>query len=484
MNADSRLNRITRSANLQALEHTSTDSPLDLLVVGGGVTGAASAMDASLRGMHVGLVEQGDFAQGASSASSRLAHGGLRYLEQGHLRLVAEALRERRMLVQDIAPTLSRRLDFILPARTWWELLYMRVGVALYDLLAWAFGGRIKGAHSHLIGRARLSQLAPSIDAHKYRGAVRFSDAQIDDARHTIAVMRTAQLHGARVVSHAKAVGVHHDQTRTIRVDVDVDGNQVAVYTRSVLFACGAWSNDWSQELAGTRIVRPSKGTHIVVPRDAISMSTALISRTRKSVLFILPWAETWIIGTTDEEYDEDPSLVQPTAAERDYLLEQVNHILLRPLTTDQVIGMYAGLRPLTDARASNTTDVSREHHIVELTPNVFAITGGKYTTYRVMAQDAINIIQSRLSDEVIQSQTSHVKLIDSAPDDKDAPPEYPAAPLRFTPNHTPADVWRAVMIEGAWTADDVFARRWRLVDPSADQVAEVEEFITRLRQQ
>lgn len=480
MNSDSRLNPQTRRANLRALENSGAETPLDVLIIGGGVTGAGAALDAATRGLRVGLVEAGDFGRGASSTSSRLAHGGLRYLEQGQIRLVAEALRERRLLVEQIAPTLAHRLEFILPARNVWQLLYMRFGVAVYDLLAIAFGGRLKGARSRLIGRKKLAQVAPSLNAEMFTGAVLFSDAQIDDALHTVAVIKTAQAHGALVAHHATAAGVRPTDDSTLSVAIDADGRRFQVHAKTVLFACGAWTNLWSMDIMNSAVVQPSKGTHLAVPRDAIALDAALISRTERSVLFVLPWNDTWIIGTTDEEYTGDPEALHVTQGERDYLLDQVNDILKSPLAATDVVGAYAGLRPLPAEQTTDTTNISREHRVIELDSRVFAVIGGKYTTYRKMAKDAIDLIAPFISGSTPPSITHRIRL--RGPSVEGSPPPHVAnRPLQFTHGRNEGDVWRAIMLDGAQSAIDVLVRRWRVIQPSPQQLDEVETVITTL---
>lgn len=418
------LNEQTRARNVTALAHTTPQNALDVLVIGGGVTGAGSALDAVTRGLRVGLIEAGDYATGASSASSRLAHGGLRYLEQGHISLVHEALRERRLLVTTIAPHLTRRLDFLFPVATHPRLAYAQTGVALYDFLATAGGGSLEGRVRGYLNRSELADQAPGLRSDGMAGAVRFSDAQIDDSRHTVAVIRTAQGFGALVANYAACEDIMEDPSGLWRVRVQprgcdgaVDGSEIFIWTRSIILAVGAWTNHWAQVFDHAPLVRPSRGTHILIPRDRIALNDAVISRTEKSVLFILPWEDSWIIGTTDDDFPGDPASVAPTEADITYLIEQANLVLQDPISRKDVIASYAGLRPLPAEDVEKSTSVSREHVITQLAPGVFAIVGGKYTTYRVMAADAVDEVGGYLMGKrAPRSVTEKVPLVGAEP--------------------------------------------------------------------
>ena len=397
---------------------------LDVLVVGGGVTGAGAALDAATRGLTVGLLERRDWAAGTSSRSSRLAHGGLRYLEQLEFGLVHEALTERGLLLDKLAPHLARPVPFILPlTRRGWERPYVGAGVALYDVLSRVSrkGGALPG-HRHLSKRA-TARLAPGLDPDSYTGAIAYFDAQIDDARHTVAVVRTAVAHGALAASGVEVTGFLRDGDRVVGVTaLDREtGQELTVHARVVAGATGVWT-DQTRALLGeddtaaqAHPVRPSKGVHLVVPRAAIDLSTALIARTPSSVLFLLPWGQTWLVGTTDTPWDGDLDEPSATAADVQYLLDQANHWLVRPLTHDDVIGVYAGLRPLLVADQhldpEETAKLSREHAVTSAAPGLVQIAGGKYTTYRVMAKDVIDAAVAHLPFPVPPSRTESVLL-------------------------------------------------------------------------
>ena len=406
---------------------------VDVLVIGGGVTGAGAALDAASRGLTVGLLEARDWASGTSSRSSKLIHGGLRYLEQLAFPLVQEALRERSRLVRTIAPHLVTPLPFLLPLTSpVWQRAYFGAGVALYDVLGAAFGAdRGIPAHRHLSRRATLAAF-PGLRREAVRGAIRYWDAQVDDARHTLAVVRTAAGYGARVLSSARVVGLLRDGSGGeggdgsapdapvvgARVADLADGSSFEVRARSVIAATGVWSDDVGEMLgvsAPSLRVRASKGVHLVVPRDAIDggelPSDGLILRTATSVLFVIPWHDHWIVGTTDTPWHLDRAHPAACSADIDYLLAQVNAVLTRPVTPDRVVGVYAGLRPLLAGESDETSRLSREHAVVTPVPGLVLVAGGKYTTYRVMAEDAVDAAAAVLPG-VPPSRTAHLPLV------------------------------------------------------------------------
>ncbi len=398
-----------------------TSEELDVLVVGGGVVGAGAALDAATRGLTVGLLESKDWASGTSSRSSRLAHGGLRYLEQLEFGLVREALAERGLLLDRLAPHLVRPLAFLLPlTRRGWERPYLGAGVALYDAFSRISrkGTSLQG-HQHL-SRRSVARLAPALDTEKVVGAIGFHDAQIDDVRHTLAVVRTAASRGALVASRLEVTGLVRDGERVVGVHAtDVEsGEQLTVRAKAVLMATGVWSAQvgaWLDRPSQAPVV-PSIGVHLVVPGSAINLHTALIARTPASVLFLLPWGDCWLVGTTDTPWEGDLADPRATAADVDYLLEQANRWLTRPLGWDDVIGVYAGLRPLAvDAdeagESADTAKLSREHVVSRLVPGLVTIAGGKYTTYRVMAADAVDAVADELAVPVPASRTAFVPL-------------------------------------------------------------------------
>src|SRR5680860_698311 len=340
----------------------------DVLVVGGGVTGAGVALDAVTRGLRVALVEARDFASGTSSRSSKLLHGGLRYLEQLNLGLVREALRERELMLTRLAPHLVKPVSFLYPlTHRFWERPYVGAGLMLYDTMG---GARSVPHHKHLT-RTGARRLAPGLKPSALTGALRYYDAQVDDARHTLTVARTAVSYGATVLNSAEVVGFQHAGERVVGARVrDVEtGEQVDVRASVVVNATGVWT-DAVQTMAGGRgrfHVRASKGVHIVVPRDRINSETGLILRTEKSVLFVIPWTTHWIIGTTDTDWHLDLAHPAASRADLDYILDHVNAVLTVPLTHDDIQGVYAGLRPLLAGESESTSQLSRELSLIHI---------------------------------------------------------------------------------------------------------------------
>ncbi|HEY1479550.1 MAG TPA: glycerol-3-phosphate dehydrogenase/oxidase [Gaiellales bacterium] len=380
------------AARTQALARM-TARELDVLVIGGGITGVGTALDAVTRGLDVGLIEARDYASGTSSKSSKLIHGGLRYLEMLDLGLVREALRERELLLTRLAPHLVKPVAFLWPlTHRGWERLYLGAGLALYDRLG---GSRSVPATRHLSHRGVL-EIAPALRPDAFVGGVQFYDAQEDDARLVAYVARTARQHGAALATRVEATGFLREGGRVVGVTArDVEaGADVEIRARQVLSAAGVWTDEL-RELAGGASgsrIRPSKGIHVVVPRDRIPMETGILMRTEKSVLFIIPWGPHWIIGDTDTAWELDRANPAATSSDIDYVLEKANGMLRSPLVRDDVEGVFVGLRPLVgSSESADTTRLSREHTVESPIPGLTTIAGGKYTTYRVMAKDLVD---------------------------------------------------------------------------------------------
>ncbi|GAA2606478.1 glycerol-3-phosphate dehydrogenase/oxidase [Paractinoplanes durhamensis] len=386
---------------------------LDVLVVGGGVVGAGCALDATTRGLSVGLVEARDFASGTSSRSSKLIHGGLRYLEMLDFGLVREALRERGLLLTRLAPHLVRPVRFLYPLlHHGWERVYAGSGVTLYDTMA--LGGGLPH-HRNLTRRGALRE-CPALKKEALVGALQYYDAQVDDARHTMFLARTAAAYGAHVASRTQVIGFLREGERVTGVRVhDLEHDQTfEVRAQQVINATGVWTDD-TQALIGERgqfHVRASKGIHLVVPRDRIQSRTGLILRTEKSVLFVIPWGRHWIIGTTDTDWTLDKAHPAASSTDIDYLLEHVNTVLTTPLSRADVQGVYAGLRPLLSGESESTSKLSREHTVASPVPGLVVVAGGKYTTYRVMARDAVDACVHGLGRSVPPSCTHDVPLL------------------------------------------------------------------------
>lgn len=418
----SRLSPARREADLARLRNET----FDVLIVGGGVTGAGAALDAASRGLSVALVEARDLASGTSSRSSKLIHGGLRYLEQLDLGLVHEALHERGLLATRLAPHLVRPMPFLLPLpREPWRsgLLrgYYGAGVLAYDTFAGLFGGeRGMPLHRHLSATA-ARRVFPSLRSDTVGGAIRYYDAQVDDARLVTTLARTAASLGAVVVTSAQATAIRRaarEVTGATVLDVE-SGRSFDVNARTVIAATGVWSDDVADMLsagggpfrAGLR-VRASKGVHIVVPRAAISGEAGLILRTASSVLFVIPWGGHWIVGTTDTDWRLDRAHPAASAKDIAYILAEVNTVLDRPLSTSDIEGVYAGLRPLLAGEDESTSGLSREHAVIEPMLGLMLVAGGKLTTYRVMAADVVDRAVRRLGRGGRRSRTDGLPLL------------------------------------------------------------------------
>ncbi len=507
---------VTRSSKLGAEERaaaleTLKTKELDILVIGGGIVGTGSALDAATRGLRVGMVEARDWASGTSSRSSKLVHGGIRYLEQLDFRLVREALIERGLLLQRIAPHLVKPVRFLYPlTKPLFERLYIGAGMALYDLFSYT-GGRPPGVphHRHLT-RSQVMRAIPSLKSDAFTGGLTYYDAQVDDARYVANLARTASFYGAHVASRVRVEGFLKVGERVVGVKAhDLEtGEHFEIKARQVVNATGVWTDD-TQAMVGERgqfKVRASKGVHLVVPRDRFQSKLGLLLRTEKSVLFVIPWGRHWLIGTTDTDWNLDKAHPAATAADIDYLLEKVNEVLAVPLTRDDVEGVYAGLRPLLAGESDQTSKLSREHIVAHSVPGLVVVAGGKWTTYRIMAKDAIDEAVAALDGAYSDSITEDISLLgaegyhaawnkrsklarafgvhrvriehllnrygvmtDELLDLIRARPEL-QEPLPGADDYLQAEVVYAATHEGALHLDDVLARRTRISIESWDR--------------
>ncbi|MCW4353636.1 glycerol-3-phosphate dehydrogenase/oxidase [Hoyosella sp. YIM 151337] len=484
---------------------------LDVLVIGAGVVGAGAALDAASRGLRVGLVEARDYASGTSSRSSKLVHGGLRYLKQLEFPLVFEALRERALILHTLAPHLARPVPFLFPLqKSVIDRVWAGAGIGVYDVLG--AGKGVPGHHRHL-GRRKALTLFPGGKKQAIKGGILFYEGQLDDARHTLMLSRTAASFGAQCANSTRVMGFLRDGDRVAGAQVcDLEtGDLIDIRARHVVNAAGVWTDE-IQAMLGNRgqlKVHASKGVHIVVPRDRIDAATGLITETEKSLLFIIPcpWSDDfWVIGTTDTTWNLD--LAHPAATSRDieYILGQVNALLAKPLTRDDIVGVFAGLRPLLAGEADDSSTLSREHAVVSPAPGLTLVAGGKYTTYRVMAKDAIDaalrdvggtfepsrtettpLVGAREYEEMWSARarlaatsgltvgrlehllhrygsavTEVLELIAGAP--------QLAAPLPGGERYLKAEIVYAVTHEGALHLDDILARRTRVSIETRDR--------------
>ena len=520
---DSRLTPATRRSALDRLAASATPGEqLDVLVIGGGVTGAGIALDAVSRGLSAAVVEAQDWASGTSSRSSKLVHGGLRYLQMLDFKLVLEALKERDLLLTEIAPHLVRPLPFLYPLRRRvFERAFVGAGILLYDLLASIRRGkRALPFHRHL-SRRGLTAAFPDFAESAAVGAIEYWDANVDDARLVLTVMRTAVSYGAHAASRTQVVELTKNTDGAVDGAVLMDletGVTFPVKARTVISSTGVWTEE-SQALAddegGLRVLA-SKGIHIVVPRERIKGNAGLILQTAKSVLFVIPWSRYWVIGTTDTPWNEDLMNPVASAADIDYVIAEANKVLDRPISHADIVGTWAGLRPLLQPgtkQGTQSAKVSREHTVASPVPGLVSIAGGKFTTYRVMAKDAVDFalgadakrvpsLTARIPLEgargFLTAERELASVIDSLGWNKattdhlfhryganirdiaaiaQADPTA-AAPLAGAPAYLRAEIVYAITHEGALHLDDLMMRRTRMVyeylDEATDALAEV----------
>ncbi|HEX2294849.1 MAG TPA: glycerol-3-phosphate dehydrogenase/oxidase [Actinomycetota bacterium] len=370
----------------------------DLLVVGGGITGAGIALDAASRGMSVALVERGDFASGTSSKSSKLVHGGLRYLEQREFGLMREASVERDLL-RRLAPHLVEPIPFVLPVSSRWNRALFGVGLWTYDALASFKNMKV---HRHLSAE-ETEGFVPAMPKGKVRGGYLFYDCKTDDVRMVFAVLGQARRYGAVVANYVAAESLDGSEggcRATVRDSVS--GGKIEIAARRILVAAGVWGDRieaMSREGAEARL-RPSKGIHLVFRKDALPMAEAaafIPDAERKRMLFVIPWHDAVLVGTTDTSYEGDLDAPAVEPEDRAYCLAAVNSTFDVSLDERDIAGAYAGLRPLIAARAGATADLSRRHAVYSIAPGITGITGGKLTTWRRMARDAVDGVAAEL---------------------------------------------------------------------------------------
>ena len=464
---------------------------LDVLVVGGGITGVGIALDAVSRGLSVGLVEAHDLAVGTSSRSSKLIHGGLRYVEMLDFKLVREALSERRLLLTRLAPHLVRPVEFMLPLRhRGWERPYLGAGLLVYDTM----GGRHLPRARHMSRRAALAS-APALRPDSLIGAVRFYDASEDDALYAVYVARTAAARGASIATRVRVASFIRDETGRIlgvRADDQLTGRSLEIRARHTIAAVGVATDRLLGHATGQpqNLLRPSKGVHVVVPRSSIPMRAGLFMRTEKSIFHAIPWgSDHWLLGDTDTEWDGEIDTPVANRTDIEYVLAKVNSVLVRPVGTGEICGVFAGLRPLVAAEgAADTTRLSREHRLFSPVPGLTAIAGGKYTTYRVMARDSVDTAARDLG-STDPSTTDRLPLLGAAAslDDEDRirlrhgscasevltlaqADRTLAAPLAGAGPYIAAEAVHAVTHQGALDLDDILSRRMHVSIETADR--------------
>ena len=490
-----------RAAMRQALADAEA---FDVAVVGGGATGLGCAVDAAARGYTVALVERDDFGSGTSSRSTKLVHGGVRYLARGDVRLVREALRERGRLLAN-APHIAHTRAFAVPAYSWWEKPYYGAGLFAYDRLAMSLGI----GHTELLSEAEYVARVPTARRDGLDGGVLYYDGQFDDARLALALARTAADLGAVVLNHTACVGVETTGGRVdgLRVRDGEDGDERSVRARVVVNATGVWADEVRRldNAAARPMLEPSRGAHIVLDRAFLPGETAvMVPKTDDGrVLFAIPWLGKTVVGTTDVPVDGPSAEPRPSDDEVGYILEHAGRYLDPAPTRADVRAVWAGLRPLiSDPDADDTAALSREHVVTVSASGLVTVTGGKWTTYRVMAEDAVDHAAQTAGLPDRPADTADLRLRGWLPDalvDAEAPlagygsdadglrqlaeaePELAAPVHERLPTVTGAEIVWAAREEQARTAVDALARRTRGLFLDADASAEAADVVARL---
>lgn len=471
----------------------------DIVVIGGGATGLGVAVDAAARGFSTVLLEADDFAKGTSSRATKLVHGGVRYLAQGNVPLVREALRERAVLLAN-APHLAQPLPFVVPAYGWrgrlWDGPFYGAGLAVYDLLA----GSARLGRTSFLGRRAALAAAPGLREDALVGGVRYWDGQFDDARVAVALARTAIRGGACVVNHCRVVGITRDSVGRIdgvEAEDRETGRRFVVHSRCVVNATGVWV-DAVRRLDAPEardMVAPSQGVHVVVERRFYPATTALlVPKTADGrVLFAVPWEGSVILGTTDTPRVDLPLEPRPFAAEIDFILAEAAKYLAQPPTRADIRSAWAGLRPLVKPGADVATKrISREHAIIVSPHGLVTVTGGKWTTYRAMAEDVLaacfraNLLEPRPAGATRTLRLVGAPSPTAATTPLAAPPglhlygteaaavaSLPGADRELLPGLSEAMVRFAARFEYARTVEDVLARRSRWLFLDARRAAE-----------
>lgn len=504
---------MTRATTFQTL---SQDRVYDLAIVGGGATGLGVALDAALRGFSVVLLESHDFAGGTSSRSTKLLHGGVRYLAQGNVALVREALAERAAVLR-IAPHLAQPLPFVMPSYAWWQTSFYGLGLNLYDMMA----GRAGLGRTERLDRAQTLAALPGLQPKHLRGGVKYWDGQFDDARLALALARSAEAAGALVMNYAEVTALHRvdaspgPAVTQLTVNDWLNEHTVCIQARCVINATGVWVDRLrSQALVDrgsappARMVSPSQGVHLVVDRDFMPGNHALlIPKTRDGrVLFAVPWLGKLILGTTDTPRQDLPREPDPFDEELDFILSESARVLRRPVAKSDIRSVWVGLRPLVappDSSKAGTKTISREHTIVVDDGALVTVTGGKWTTYRAMAEDVLQrcfdagLLAARPSanTEVHQLLGAPAYGAQAIPihappglhlygTEADAVMACPGADRSVAPGLTEAMVRFAVRSEYAQTVEDVLARRWRLLFLDARAAATAAPAVAQILQE
>lgn len=493
---------LLRTDRPSLLKRINTTGTYDMAIIGGGATGLGVALNAALRGLSVLLCERADFAKGTSSRSTKLVHGGVRYLAQGNISLVREALHERALILQN-APHLAQPLAFVMPSYTCWEMPFFGTGLMMYDALA----GRRGLGKTAFLGKNSTLQCLPNLKSAHLRGGVKYWDGQFDDARLAMALARTSAQHGALLLNYMPVTGLLQANGNICGVTIRdaMSGDSVSVHARCVVNATGVWVDHVRQMAATTEssvrvkdMVSPSQGVHVVVDRSFMPGNHALIipKTSDGRVLFAVPWLGKVILGTTDTPRADTSEEPDAFKEELDFILNESGRYLERAPTRADIRSIWVGLRPLVKPESDNgtaTKTISREHTVAISSQGLVTVTGGKWTTYRAMAED---VMQHCKSAGLVSTQgkdlTERTKLVGSqssartAHDMTQPPGEHSygdeSVALQTLPGHdrqiaeglTESMVRFAARFEYAICVEDVLARRSRLLFLDARQAEAV----------
>lgn len=483
------------------LERVRNGDTFDLAVIGGGASGLGAAVDAAARGYKVALFEQADFAKGTSSRSTKLIHGGVRYLQQGNISLVLEALRERGRLTKN-APHLVHSQAFVIPNYSWWEGPFYGIGMKVYDQLA----GKLGLAKSRMLSKEETLEQIPTVESANLNGGVIYHDGQFDDSRLAINLAQTAEEHGASILNYCQCVGLIKEEDSVSGVEIrEMESGEVfSVRAKTVINATGVFVDELrkADDPQAKEIIAVSQGVHIVLPKHFLPGDSAImIPKTEDGrVLFAVPWHDHVVVGTTDTPLDEKSLEPRALQEERDFIMAHAAKYLSRDPRPEDVLSIFAGLRPLVrSGGGKDTSAISRDHSILVSDSGLITLTGGKWTTYRKMAEDVIKVVETLGEDKKRKCPTRKLKihgwtreeipeshlqvygsdaagirsLIEGAP--SLAEPIHPDLPYQQ------AEVIWQVRHEMARTVEDVLARRTRALLLNARAASEAAPIVASL---
>ncbi|QEC67796.1 glycerol-3-phosphate dehydrogenase/oxidase [Panacibacter ginsenosidivorans] len=467
---------MNRDEMLQQLQQT---TEWDIVIIGGGATGLGAAVDATTRGYKTLLIEAYDFGKGTSSRSTKLVHGGVRYLAQGNIKLVMEALRERGYLLKN-APHITSASPFIVPAYSWFDKFFYGVGLKVYDIMA----GKLSLGKTRLLNKKETLQQLPGVSDKNLKGGILYYDGQFDDARLAIDLAVTAAKHGGAILNYCKvnALVKENGKIKAVILEDTINKKVYKVNAQIVINATGVFTDDIMQmdEPENDMLVSPSQGIHLVVDRKFFPGTNALmIPKTDDGrVLFAVPWHDKVVLGTTDTPVDNISFEPRPLEEEIEFVLHHANRYLAQHIQRSDVRSAYAGLRPLVKQKgAKNTALISRDHTIIVSKANLVTITGGKWTTYRKMAEDVVNnaAFAAKLSKK--SCVTKQLPIGDT----KKALSKNGDTFLHSAFTYTEADIIHFAKHEMAVTVEDVLSRRTRILLLDAKAATEAAPFVAKI---